>query len=386
MATRAVERASTLQADTLPDFVLIRTDEVDAGERMRAVDPVWAEALGQIMLREGQRTPIEVCRLPGSTRWTLVSGGHRHAGALAAGIEHLRAEIVSAARDDRRMREVSENLWRRDLDPVDRAAFVAEAVALHKRRAGIDPSADGRAISAAVRWQKAVEQEAADANVTMTFAYGFSETVADELGLSSSSVARDLMLYRRLQPSVVELLRKHRHPVATNATQLRALAKLEAVEQLGVAEYLVWPGKSLGNPVPRTVAEAIAYERNGPARAKKVTDPEAKRLSAFTGNFARMGVAEKKGALQHLLPLLPAGTTLTNMEQKPSGPAFPAQHAEYRDDVLAAIDAIRELIDGIEEDELLPVDRMRELRRADARLQMARLTVAGNGFQLGGDA
>lgn len=286
-----------LQADPLPDFVLIRTDQVDRGERLRDIDPVWAEALGRVMLREGQRTPIEVCRLPGQQRWLLVSGAHRHAGAEIADIEYLRAEIVSANRDDRRMREVSENLWHSDLDPMDRASFVAEAVAIQKRRAGFDPAADGRAISAAVRWQKIVKTAAADANVTMTVAYGFTDRIAAELGFSTAKVERDLLLHRRLLPSLVARLRENRHPILNNATQLRALAKLDGAEQQKVVAALLGGARSVPDAV-RSIAGEIA------------PDPETKRLSAFLGSFARMSLAERKGALVHLAAQLPAGFRL----------------------------------------------------------------------------
>ncbi|WP_420894895.1 ParB N-terminal domain-containing protein [Sphingomonas paucimobilis] len=148
-----------LHEEALASFILIRTDEIDAVDRLRPVDAIWAEALGQVMARDGQDTPIQVCRLPGKNRWTLVAGAHRLEGAKTAAIEYLKAEVVSADRDDRRLREVRENLWRSDLTPVDRAAFIAEAVAIHKRRAGIDPTADGRIGSITARWQKPLKMK-----------------------------------------------------------------------------------------------------------------------------------------------------------------------------------------------------------------------------------
>ena len=297
MATLAVEQGSTLHQDALPDFVLIRTDEIDATDRLRPIDPVWADALGKIMVREGQRTPIEVCRLPGRTRWTLVTGGHRHAGAVSSEIEYLRAEIVSADRDDRRLREVSENLWRRDLAPIDRAAFVAEAVAIHKRRVGIDPSKDGRIGSAAARWQTAVKDEAGDATLTMRGAYGFAEAAAQDLGLSHQTIERDLMLYRRLAPSLVERLRAARHPILTNGTQLRTLAKLDERDQSKVVSLLTQPGASLNYGQPKTVADAIAHPL-GPKPAEPKPAAGDKRYNTILGTLQRMTPAELTGLFQ----------------------------------------------------------------------------------------
>lgn len=311
MASLPVEPNSTLHQDTLPDFVLIRTDQVEVGERLRPVDPVWAEALGQMMMRDGQDIPIQVCRLPGRTRWLLVAGGHRLAGAVSADIEFVRAEIVSADRDDRRLREVRENVMRSDLTPIDRAAHVAEAVAILKRRAGLDPAADGRSVSAAVRWQKAVKDEASDANDTMSVAYGWSDGVADQIGLNKRTVERDIMLYRRLAPSIVERLRAARHPVLNNGTQLRTLAKLDEHAQAQAVSLLLEPGASLNYEQPKTIADAIAHPL-GPKPAAAKPDAETKRLSAFIGAFQRMSLAEKKGALAQLAGQLPNGTRIVS--------------------------------------------------------------------------
>ncbi len=317
MATRAqprtaIDTGELLGAEPLGDFVLIATAQIDRGERLRPIDPVWASALGQVMEREGQRTPIEVCRLPGADRWTLVSGGHRHAAAEKSDIAYLRAEIVGADSDDRRMREVSENLWRRDLKPVDRAAFIAEAVAIHKRRAGVDPSKDGRAGSISARWQRQLRDDAVDTNVTLTKVYGFADDVANDLGFSRSAVERDLMLFRRLVPSAINQLRSARHPILGNATQLRAIAKLDADEQARVVALLTSDDPAR----PKTASDAIARVKG----SNRATDPEAKRLSAFIGTFSRMTLTEKKGALAQLAGMLPAGFALGERD----GPVAPA--------------------------------------------------------------
>jgi ParB family chromosome partitioning protein len=283
--------AANPHEEALADFILIRADEIDAVDRLRPIDMVWAEALGQVMAREGQDTPIQVCRLPGKNRWTLVVGAHRVEGAKAAGIDYLKAEVVSADRDDRRLREVRENLWRSGLTPVDRAAFIAEAVAIHKRRAGIDPSVDGRSGSAAARWQKAVKDEAADATATIAVVYGFTDTVASELGLSSRTVENDLMLYRRLPPSVVERLRAARHPILKNATQLRALAKLEGADQAKALNALVGDA---GEEPCKTVADAI--KRTKPPRAP--VQPDQKRFNSVIDTLARMSAAERLALFQ----------------------------------------------------------------------------------------
>src|SRR3546814_7716229 len=100
----------------------------------------------------------------------LVAGGHRLAAAKDRGKSHINAIIVTADKVERKMREVSENLWRNNLGPLDRSRFIAEIVELHKFKAGVDPSKDGRSASAQVRWQKALKSDAEDANDTIAVA------------------------------------------------------------------------------------------------------------------------------------------------------------------------------------------------------------------------
>lgn len=294
------------------DIGFVRVDDIDLGERLRPIDPIHVEVLGRAIMREGQATPIVVCRLPGRAKWTLVAGAHRVCAAIKFDIELLRAEIIGADKIGRRQREVSENLWRKDLDPVDRANFVAELVRLSKLRAGIDPDATAQQVAAGSRWQKAVDAQSKDARDTMSHVYGWTDEVADQIGLSRRTLSRDLMLHTRLAPSCLAMLRMHRHPVASNATQLRALAMHEPDQQSKIAAQL-----TLEDKPAKSVAEAWARIAG---TTKPATDPEAKRLSAFLGAFSRMSLAEKKGALAHLAGQLPAGFALVDpdSEKKPN--------------------------------------------------------------------
>lgn len=275
-------------------IILVDPDQVDASNRLRPVDPVWAEALGGILAAEGQRTPIEICRLPGRAGYTLVTGAHRHAAAARMGLQ-LRAEVVTNDAAERRLREISENLHRRDLAPLDRSAFLAELVAVHKVRAGIDPSVDGRTASVNARWQKSLQNEADDTSATIALVYGWASHTGEALGLSRRTVYNDLLLHRRIPAAGVAELREVAHPILNNAAQLRALAKMDEGQQRKVIRRLADGAKS--------IAEA--------QDAKAATPADAKRLSAFIGAFGRMSLVEKKGALAQLAGMLPAGFSLT---------------------------------------------------------------------------
>lgn len=270
------------------EIVLLPVGDIDMGQRLRAVDDVWAQALGAVMVREGQQTPIEVCRArPGSVLpYSLVAGAHRLRGSLIEGMELIEARIVSGSDAHRRQREISENLWRRDLDPIDRAAFIAELVTLKRQAAGIkDTSHRDASVPRAVR------EEAQRTLDTMSNVYGFTVEVAADLGLSDRTLRRDLLLYRSLRPSVIELLRENRHPILKNAAQLRQLAKLEPGEQERVAARMI----DQGFGAPKSVADAVLLVRG---TNRPVTDPAFKRFNTILGTLARMDAKELRGLFQ----------------------------------------------------------------------------------------
>jgi len=354
------------------EIIIVDPATVALGERLRPVDPVWAEALGRSIERDGQITPIDVAPDYSTGGYVLAgAGGHRLTGAQMRGHDGIEARIVSSDRDTQLRREAAENLFRRANDPIERAAAIAELVRIHKLRAGIDPARTGGSVAADVRWQKIVSDEADDATATIAVAYGWSESVGEQLGLSVRTVRNDLLLYRRLAPSLIAKLRAFRHPAAANATQLRALAKLEADEQARVVDAM------MVSP-PRSVGDAIATVRG----SNRAIDPEAKRLSAFIGAFGRMGLTEKKGALQQLP--LPAGFQLVEGERPKA--TFSPEHERYRDEALAAIDDAREFFDGLDEDEIVSGERSAVMRKISGALQMARFSIVSDAFPIGGDA
>lgn len=176
--------------DEVDKIISVRVADVDLGDRLRPVDDVWAAALGKLMARDGQDDPITVCRLPGSPRWTLVAGAHRLTGAQFEEIEHLAAIIVGPGRYERRRREVSENLHRAELAPVDRAAFVAELYELLLAKAGIEAGTPGRALSAGARWKRELRDQPAFGSIPPIWASGRSRCCSSSTGATISSLPR----------------------------------------------------------------------------------------------------------------------------------------------------------------------------------------------------
>lgn len=283
------------------EIISLDPKEITLGVRLRPIDQAWAKAIGQSMKREGQIHTVDVRPAAGGG-WELAgAGGHRVTGARLAGIP-IDAKVVLFEEDVARRREAAENLFRRSNDPIERADAIAELVRLHREN-DEDEARRHRDRSLPKGLSKAIQQEAEGACDTMSHVYGWGAEIAAELGFSKRTIQRDLLLYRGLRPSVIQLFREHRHPVLKNGSQLRQLAKLGADEQERVATRMI----DQGYGAAKSIGQAILLERGSNFAA----DPAAKRLSAFIGAFARMSLAEKKGALHQLGGMLPAGWSLT---------------------------------------------------------------------------
>lgn len=288
--------------EVVGEVLSIPTGQIEVKNRLRPVDPVAAEALAAVMKVEGQRTPAEVCRLPGKANWRLVTGAHRHAGCAINGVP-LRAIQVSADALDRRQAEISENLFRRGLDPLDRAAFVADLIELQRARAGVAETTTLQSVAAQARWQKALKQQSSDAIQTIGIAYGFTADIADKIGLSRQTIYNDLTLHKRLLPDVVAKLRGH--PVASNASQLRLLARESEADQRAIAGLI-------GGGKVKSVSEGLATIRQKPR-----PDPETKAWNAFFGAWSRMPARRRREALAKLVEQgLPSGIRIVTEEQK----------------------------------------------------------------------
>ena len=287
------------------ETVLLDPNEIEVADRLREIDMAWAEAIGRSIERDGQINAIHVCAKP-EGGWRLAGpGGHRTLGCRMAGVP-IEAKIVSANVAGQRRREAAENVFRRPNNPVERAAAVAELVRLHKERAGI-VEAGRREASVPKSRGAAIRDEAGATLDTMSNVYGWTAEIGAELGFSDRTIRRDLEIYRGIAPSLLALLTKSRRDIIANATQLRALAKLDPDQQRHAVQLIVqdeFRAKSVGEAISRIAG------KNSVAM-----DPEAKRLSTFIGTFNRMGVAEKKGALAQLAGMLPAGFRLIEGEE-----------------------------------------------------------------------
>ena len=267
-------------------------DIIDNTGGRRPIDPDWAAALGHLMVVRGQRQPVGLRRT--ATGFKTVWGYHRVEGRRLTERPYVRAILVTGDERDFREAEISENLFRRALAPLERAADVADLVAIQKARLGVRSDASPQSVAATARWADRINLEVADATDTMSDAFGWTSQVADALDLTERTIRRDLELVRGLKPDVVAAIQSL--PVAQNASQLRTLARLPAGEQRAVADLLT-EGTAKG------VTDALATMRQRP-----IPDPAKKAVSAIRGNWSRLSDKDLKGLIRDLP--MPPGVTL----------------------------------------------------------------------------
>lgn len=186
----------------------LHPSEVIVGSLVGLFWPEKAAAIGAKMQRSGQNDPIKVRHKGG--QWELVAGYHRLQGALGLGLDAIAAIEVEGTADDLLEVAVSENLDRRDLDPIERALFVRAAVDLARRRADKargDISPQAAAIAA--RWNNVRnnvvahvdDKAAAEAEYTecnYCTAYGWSAETAASMGMSRRALFDSLKIHRQL--------------------------------------------------------------------------------------------------------------------------------------------------------------------------------------------
>lgn len=152
--------------------------DIDVSGRLRMVDPDHAALLAENMRQVGRlRQPVEVRERKGGG-FKLIAGGHRYRAVEMLGWSEIEAFVFDASDDEARLAEIDENLVRHDLNPLDRAVFLAERKALYEKlhpqtKAGVaggntGPAGEGQALdwltgqgaTAQAQWEAAVRAAA----------------------------------------------------------------------------------------------------------------------------------------------------------------------------------------------------------------------------------
>lgn len=216
---------------------------IEVGEdRGRDLEPAWAEALAALIREQGLLHPI-IVRPTGAFRsYRLVAGLHRLRAFELNGAEVIPAYLSAAASDDdARLEEVMENLGRYDLIALDRCHHLFELKQIHERKYPQASRGGDKNVKKGLKATKrqslpfgeAVEDDPADAGQV----FGFSEFVAEKVGLSARSIRLAVAIWTGLDPAVRRRL--HGTALAGKQTELKALSEAPAALQGRVLDLLL---------------------------------------------------------------------------------------------------------------------------------------------------
>lgn len=264
---------------------------IDVSNRLRPVSPENAQLTAASISEIGQIQPIVVRVHPSGNGLKLVAGGRRCAATALLEREHIAAVLVECTDDEARMIEIDENLAREELNPLDRAFFLAERKRVYE---ALNPdAAHGKA-------RKPKTEKGKVANMA-TFAR-FSKDAARSTGLSERTVQRACELAASLSPEAVALIRGTK--LADNQAQLQALAALDPAEQVTAAREVA---EGRASNVAKARVSAGLVPAGGAVR------PEDQPLVKLEALLARMS----PGQLRDALAMVQAKVAAADAAQKP---------------------------------------------------------------------
>ncbi len=266
--------------DTAFPIVDVPLADIYAGNRLRPVDPAWAEAMAT-SIEAGARVPPVTVRRPDHREgieqpYALVIGGHRYEAHLLLGRPTIRAEIADYDATRARLAEVQENLIRSELTALDRALFIAE----HRRIWDILHPEAGRGGDR--RSQEAINRQSLPIGQRR-----FSDDVAARCGLGERTIRGALRLAEQLTPEAVALLRGTEW--ARNASELQRLSAEPAERQVEFATLHA-----------RGEAESVAKARVATGGAPTGEgDPQEDLFRRIVANWERLDAKGRKRFLEH---------------------------------------------------------------------------------------
>lgn len=237
---------------SLPETVLLPLDSIVMVERLRCVDDDYVEMLMASIADLGLLQPIEVGKPDKKGVHRLIAGAHRLTAMQRLGMEQAPAIIVSANKLEMSLREIDENLMRRELTPLDRATFLAKRKEVYE---ALHPETKHGG-------DRKSEQVAKSGELVSRF----TADVAAKLDLSERSVQRAITRFSRIAPDVRDRLATTW--IARKGAMLDAIAKQEpAIQRLIVNQLLA------EEAAPKSVAAALERINGVPTAQQEGGNP-----------------------------------------------------------------------------------------------------------------
>ncbi|MQP67500.1 hypothetical protein GE253_19420 [Niveispirillum sp. SYP-B3756] len=253
----------------------IPLDQIDDQDRLRPVDAGQVRFLAENIQQTGQLLQPITLRYLRDGAYKLMAGGHRLAAVRQLGWTEIAAFVFEANGDEARLAEIDENLVRHELNPLDRAVFLAERKALYEK---MHP--ETRHGAQGGRGAKRNEDDT----------LSFSKETAARVGLDERTIQRAVMIASRLAPDVRSRIAGS--AIAHTQTELLALARLPPAEQRAIVDEML-----ADSPRARTVAAARRLVTGG---QPEELDPESNKFAKLVALWGRCGPVARRDFLTHL--------------------------------------------------------------------------------------
>jgi ParB-like chromosome segregation protein Spo0J len=259
--------------------------------------PAKAEALAALIDVHGQNDPIKVVARGNAakTPWKLVAGLHRLEACRLLGRPVTAIEILGDA-DAQQCIQASENMDRRELEPLERALFVSAVAEAAQRRLKVEHGDLSQQALAGMSRQNKVQfsdaekadEDAETARLNLARAYGWRDETAEACGLSLTSLKRSMRIFRCIVSENRDLMDAFKnHPVAQTTDALLKIAALkDAGQRRQVIETLIAGPADLGMVLQMLGIKPPAAE----------TDAISKFSAQIIGAASRLGTADWRDA------------------------------------------------------------------------------------------
>lgn len=246
--------------------------DIDASNRLRAVNQDWAKGISESFANIGQKEPIEVVAQTKGKKFRLVAGGHRFAAAELCGWETIRAEIKQTVTDNYdlevRLHEIDENLIRNELNALDRAVFLGERQRIYE---AMYPETKNGA------------QGGRGGKKNETDIVTFSKNTAEKIDLSERTIRRDVTIFKALSPEIRAQISGS--VLANKQGELYKLTRINPEHHEQIVEACL----RAENPAPSV--SLAAQELDG--REPDKSDPDELALDQLKSKFSKSSVSNK---------------------------------------------------------------------------------------------
>jgi ParB family chromosome partitioning protein len=227
---------------------MVPINAIDLSKRLRPVSLEHVEVMAASMADDGQKQPIIVVEHQGTP--LLAAGLHRTLAAQSLGWTEIRAEVwqTETNRPDLEIRlaQVDENLARYELNPLDRAVFLAERKRIYQE---LHPET------------KRGGNRRGDQKLNFSL-WSFSKETARRTGFSNSTIKRATAIAENLDHDV--RLRLGGTKLADKEGEIHRLSKYDGKTQRRIVEMM------LDAAAPEKTVEAAARRIRGDAEADPV--------------------------------------------------------------------------------------------------------------------